>query len=387
MFIKKWIPVFCIGLICFIYVIAESIPIGLLTEIAGGIGKSEADTGLVITGFAWVVALLTMPLTTLTSRFDRKSLLLFLLVIFCAGNVVCSLSNTFNSLLAGRIVVAFSHAVFWSMGPPLAVRLAPDGKYAIGMGFVSAGIVMGTSLGLPLAAYIGHVLSWQTAFKLIAIAGGAAMALLYFVLPALPSHNTGSLKNIPLLAKNKTLIFAYVLLILLITGNFTTYSYITAYFKGVFGMSASQVVGLLFVYGISAVAGIFLAGRFMAGYMKQLLMAGVSVMLISYLSISLSVNILYALPGLILWSVAFRTVVMALQSWVIRLAGKAADSAIAMFTGLYNVAIGLGAFTGSMVINASGLKYVSMVSVLFMAVIIIVFSAVYNKVQTDIMRS
>ena len=60
--LREWLPV--IGLMCctFVFNTSEFIPIGLLSDIAADFGITEARAGLLITVYAWVVALVSLPL-------------------------------------------------------------------------------------------------------------------------------------------------------------------------------------------------------------------------------------------------------------------------------------------------------------------------------------
>lgn len=100
---RLWVPVFTLALAAFIFVTTEILPIGLLPEIAADLGETEAFTGLLVAVYAWVVALLSLPLTALTARFERRKLLLWLFAIFIAGHVLSAFAFNFATLMVARI--------------------------------------------------------------------------------------------------------------------------------------------------------------------------------------------------------------------------------------------------------------------------------------------
>ena len=146
---KAWSAIFCLALAAFIFNTTEFVPVGLLSNIADSFKMSDANTGLLITIYAWAVSLLSLPLAVLTAKFERRKLLIFLFILFIASHILAGMAWDFYSLLAGRIGIACAHAVFWAITTPLAVRLAPNGKKAQAMGFIVAGTSMATVLGVP----------------------------------------------------------------------------------------------------------------------------------------------------------------------------------------------------------------------------------------------
>jgi len=59
---RFWVPLCILTVAGFTFNTSELIPIGLLSDIAGSFGVSEARAGMLITVYAWVVALMSVPL-------------------------------------------------------------------------------------------------------------------------------------------------------------------------------------------------------------------------------------------------------------------------------------------------------------------------------------
>ncbi|GAA3339004.1 hypothetical protein GCM10020358_21160 [Amorphoplanes nipponensis] len=117
-----------LGAACFVYVTAETIPVGLLPQIAAGLTVSEADVGLLLTSYAVVAALTTIPLTALTMRIPRCPLLAATVAIFAISQLIVAFAATLLILTLSRLSCAVAHGVFWSTIAPVAARLVPPDR-------------------------------------------------------------------------------------------------------------------------------------------------------------------------------------------------------------------------------------------------------------------
>ena len=113
---KAWIPTIGLAFAAFVFNTSEFLPVGLLPNIAESIHESVSKTGLIITVYAWVVSLLSLPLTILTAKLERRRLLLWLIVIFALSHFVVLWADTFEKLMGARVCVAVTHSIFWKAG-------------------------------------------------------------------------------------------------------------------------------------------------------------------------------------------------------------------------------------------------------------------------------
>ncbi len=85
---------------------------GILPSIARTTGVSVAAAGQLVTTFAWVYALASPLLGTLTANVGRKRLLVTALLIFSVANMVSALVPSFGWLFASRITAALGSALY-----------------------------------------------------------------------------------------------------------------------------------------------------------------------------------------------------------------------------------------------------------------------------------
>ena len=98
--LRSWAPVIGLTLSAFIFNTSEFIPIGLLTDIAQDFQITEARAGLIITVYAWIVTVLSLPLMLLASKMEYKKLLLSILAIFVVSHVLSGIATGFYTLMA-----------------------------------------------------------------------------------------------------------------------------------------------------------------------------------------------------------------------------------------------------------------------------------------------
>ena len=127
--------VIALAFAAFIFNTTEFIPVALLSDIAADFEMDATSVGLIITVYAWAVSILSLPLMLLTSKLERKRLLLRLFVLFTLSHVLAAIAWDFAVLVIARLGIAISHAIFWLITSSLVVRLAPinKGSQAIGM--------------------------------------------------------------------------------------------------------------------------------------------------------------------------------------------------------------------------------------------------------------
>ena len=365
---KQWVSVCALAVGAFIFNTTEYIPIALLSDIGQSFGKPATEVGMMITVYAWIVALLSLPLMLMTKNIERRKLLLMLFALFALFHALSFFSWNFNILLVSRIGIALTHAVFWSITASLAVRLAPDGKTNQALGLLSTGTVLAMVLGIPLGRVVGQYFSWQLSFLLIGVCAAGVMLVLAKNLPALPSQNTGSLSSLPSLFKRRNLMLLYAMTVLIITAHFTAYSYIEPFVLQVGGFKAEQVTIVLSLYGLAGFAASYLFGKWFAKSQRLFMLGAVAVILLSALLLLPFASFPYAVYALVfIWGVAIVIVSLGMVSKVLAFASDATDVANSIYSGLYNVGIGGGALLGHYVTVWFGLSNIGIAGALLAA--------------------
>ena len=259
--LRAWLPIIGLAFAAFVFNTSEFLPVGLLPDIAESLHETVPFTGLILTGYAFVVAVMSLPLTVLTAKLERRKLLLFLLFLFAVCHFVVPWVTSFGTLLVARIGVALSHSVFWSIMTPLAARVAPHGKRALGLASVMGGTIVATVLGVPIGTNLGHFFGWQESFFIIGAAAMAVFVLIFFTLPECPSNRAGSFSSLPVILKRPALLELYALTMITVLGQFTVYSYFSPILSTVGGLAEGSIVDMLFLFGLAGIAGTIIGSK------------------------------------------------------------------------------------------------------------------------------
>ena len=98
----------------------EFVIVGLLPTVANDLHTNLPLAGLIVSVYALGVTFGAPVLTALTGRVPRKPLLLGLMGMFVAGNLLAGVSPNYETLLVARVLSAFAHGVFFSVGSTIA---------------------------------------------------------------------------------------------------------------------------------------------------------------------------------------------------------------------------------------------------------------------------
>ncbi len=345
---------FALSMSTFLYVTTETLPIGLLPQIAGGVGVSGSAVGLLVTAYALVVVLATIPLTRLTRRVPRRRLLAALLGLFAVATAASALAPNYPALLGARVAVALTQAVFWAVVTPAAAALFPAERRGRVVSVLFAGSSVAPLAGVPAGTWLGQQAGWRVSFLALSGLGLVVLAVVAALMPGVPPGRNGADQGT---APDRGRYWALVVTTTLtVTGAFTAFTYITPFLTDVTGFAESAVGPVLLVRGVAGLAGVVLVGLIVDRYGWS-----ASTTLIGVQAAALAGQYAFATSA---WATVVTTSVSsltlagmsaALGARVLTVAPRGTDMAAAGTSTAFNVGIMSGALIGSLLL-AGGVR-------------------------------
>ncbi|MDQ0091057.1 putative MFS family arabinose efflux permease [Paenibacillus anaericanus] len=345
----------------------EFISVGLLPLIAEDFNISVTTSALTVTLYALGVTFGAPILTSLTTNVPRKTLLFWIMIVFIIGNGLAAAASGIGILLAARIISAFSHGVFMSIGSTIAADLVPEHRRASAIAIMFSGLTVATVTGVPLGTMIGQQWGWRAAFVGIVIIGILAFIANMILIPNNLRKGTKTpLRDQLKLVTNGRLLLAFAITAIGYGGTFVVFTYLSPLLHDITGFKESTVALILLVYGIAIAIGNVIGGK--AANRKPVSALFYMFIFQAIVLLVLTFTAPFKIAGLItiffMGLLAFMNV-PGLQVYVVmlaeRYAPKAIDVASAVNIAAFNAGIAIGAYLGGVVTDSIGLIHTAWV--------------------------
>lgn len=373
----------------------EFISVGLLPMIADDLNISVTTAGLTVTLYALGVTFGAPILTSLTARVPRKALLLSIMILFIIANSVAAMADGIAVLLTARVLSAFTHGVFMSVGSTIAADLVTEDKRASAISAMFTGLTVATVTGVPLGTFIGGQIGWRAAFVTIIIIGILAFIANAILVPSeLQKGKTVRFRDQGRLLTNGRLLLILAITALGYGGTFVVYTYLSPLLHDITGFSENTVAAILLLYGIAIAVGNIIGGK--AADRNPLKSLLVMFILQAVVLLMLAFTAPFKIVGLItifmMGLFAFMNV-PGLQVYVVILAERyvpeAKDVASSLNIAAFNAGIAIGAYLGGVVNDSIGLIHTPWVGSLMVlgAVLLTIWSLILERKQIPVHTS
>ena len=331
----------------------EFVTMGLLPDIATGVGVSIPTAGHVISAYALGVVVGAPVLAALGARLPRRALLVGLMVAFLAGNALSALAPGSTTLLLARFVSGLPHGAYFGVASLVAASLVGAELRGRAVSTVMLGLAVANVAGVPAATWLGQTLGWRSAYWAVVVLAVLTVAAVLAVVPSAPGDRDATVR-----AELGALRRPQVLLTLAVGtvgfgGMFAVYSYVAPLATEVTGLSRGTVPWVLFAFGVGGVIGTALGGRLAdLALFRSLVGTLVALAVLLVLVGPAAGSGPTLLAGIFLLAVAASTLVVCLQLRLMEVAGEARMLGAALNHSALNAANALGAWLGGAVIAA-----------------------------------
>ncbi|WP_394193005.1 MFS transporter [Pseudoalteromonas atlantica] len=370
----------------------EFVIVGLLPTMAQDLNVSIPSAGLLVSLYALGVAIGAPVLTALTSRWNRKHVLLSVMGLFVIGNLVAWQARSFEALVVARILTGLAHGVFFSIGSTIATGLVPKEKGASAIAIMFTGLTVALVTGVPLGTYIGQIFGWEATFLTVSILGLLAMVGSAILVPSTLKQS----KPTKISAQLRVLTHPRLLLVYAITaigygGTFIAFTYLAPILNEVSGFDSSSVALILLVYGVSVAVGNIWGGKMADNFgpIKALTIIFAGLAGILFMLSYTAYNPVTAVVTILVWGAFAFGNVPGLQVYVVKLAEKHTPEAVDVASGLniaaFNVGIALGAWGGGNIVAEHGLMNTPWVGaiVVLVALLLTRYSGMLDRKGTN----
>lgn len=333
--------------------------VGLLPEIAADFEVSESVAGLLVSGYALTVAAGAIGLTAAVVRFDRKTVLVSLMVLFILGNLISALAPDYTTMLIGRIVAALCHGAFFGVGAVVATTMVAKDRQAGAIALMFGGLTVATVAGVPLGTFLGQQFGWPSTFWTITAIGVVTLVGILVMVPSTEAA-AGSRLRQELVAFRKFQVWVSIAVGILAFGAVVgAFTYIAFTLTEVSGFAASAVPWLLVVFGVGTFVGNLVGGKLADRALTPSLIAlmGLLAAVLALFALTAQNQVATIVGLLLLGSVGLGTA-PGLQLRIMRFAPEAPTMASSANVAALNVGNAFGAWLGGVTI-AAGFGFVS----------------------------
>jgi predicted MFS family arabinose efflux permease len=345
----------------FLFVTVESLPSGLLTLMAPDLGRSTSEIGLLVTGYALVVLVASVPLAHWTRSMPRRWVLAGCAGLAAVSTLWAALAPSYEQVFAARLVTAGAQALFW-----VAVIPATTGLFRpLVRGKVMARLALGNSLapvlGVPAGTWLGEHSSWRWTFAAVAGLSLVVTLVVAALFPTIPPAAGGASRAPHPSARRFG--FQMATTALVVTSAFGIMTFVTQFLIDVAGFEQADIPRLLLLQGAAGVVGAIVVGRFIDRRPVTVLFAAFGVLVVALVSLwAFGEHPVAAVGSLALFGFAFSTVPPVLSHRVMLVAPRSTNMGTAMSSSLFNLGIAAGSGLGAALVAVVGVRTVPLAS-------------------------
>ena len=369
----SWFVFGLMASVTFVGILSELVPSGILPQMTEGLGIEKSEVGFLVGVYALSSAIAAIPLVSATLAFNRKTLLMALLIGFAASNIVVGLSSSYTVIVAARIVGGICAGVMWPMIAAYGTRLVPEHMHGKAIAVIMSGNTLGISIGLPAMTAIGLTFGWRSVFMILGVVVAVTAVLSYFYLPEVKGEKL-SKSNSPLaVLKMPSMLIVLLLTFLSVAAHYGIYTYISLLVDWI-GFTGGIGLALL-IFGVGSVISVVASAKYMDAYLRPLIVAMLGVGGVSMaLFLAFKGAIVISHVAFFLWGLAFGPLVTMYQTAVSKQVDKAKDIATSLQSSVFNFSIMIATWVGGMLLvdfPATGVKLIVCLSLVCFVLAII----------------
>lgn len=352
-------------------------PAGMLGELSSGLGVSISAAGLLIT-FGAIVLCIGSPVTAwLTSRIERRTLLMATVAVLALANFVSALAPGYASLLAIRLVMLSVGALYTPQAAGTGALIVPEAKRGGTIAYIFLGWSLAAAVGLPAMTLIASRYGWQAVYCAIGLAGCVSFLLLAWRLPRGLIGAPVDLKTWAAIGRNPMILSLLLITTLQMSGQFVVFTYMGPLLARLTGAGPDPIALVFACYGACGVIGTFIASRIVdswGAWKTSLLFMWVLLAGLAGWALSAGIYPLMAI-SVAVWGIAFASTNSMQQVRLVAAAPALASASVSLNTSALYIGQATGSAIGGFLyardlFHASGYVATALVALAVIAVIL-----------------
>ena len=340
------------ALMGFLLITTETMPAGLLPQLAAGLSTTEATAGQLVSAYALGTIIASIPLVAATRGMRRKPVLLVGILGFLVANTVTALASDVVLALVMRLLAGAFSGLLWGMLAGYARRITTPAQAGRALAVASLGTPVGLAVGTPFGSWLGTRFDWRWSFGTLSVLMALTLVLAVVLVPDAPGQRAGS--HLPVRRVLTIPGVAVILLVILtwMTAHNTVYTYVSTYLGSAEVPLPVDVA--LVTFGVAALVGVAVTAALVDRALRRLLLVGIALFAAAGVMLLVGQPSRAAvLAALVCWGIGYGGAATQLQTAVSEAAGENADVANSLLGVAFNLAIFAGGVLGAVLISRS----------------------------------
>ncbi len=357
-------------------------PAGMLAILAEGLHVGIREAGLLVTFGAIILCFGSPVMAWLTTRIDRRTLLVATLAVMTVGQAAMALAPNYSIVLVLRLATLAVAAVFTPQAASTIGLLVSDRARSGAITFIFLGWSLAVAAGLPLVAFIAAYAGWRGAFAFSAFASFVPCILLAIGLPRKLFGPALSLSSFAGLLGTARILKLLSITILFIGGQFMVFTYLGPVLNRLTGAS-HETVGLIFgLYGVMGFIGNVAATRIvgrLGGWKTSAIFLATNLFGLALWTAGSGMLAVMA-TGIAFLGLGFAATNSIQQARLVQSAPELASASVALNTSSVYVGQAVGSALGGVMYAAGMLRDLGMVGFVFVAAAIAIWALTRDRV-------
>lgn len=352
--------VWSLSVVCFAMSTLLSL-VGIISVIQLYFNVSIYYASLYASIFAGTLGLSSLITPALFSRFEKKKMILSILIITAISNLVQLFVSQYYVALFFRIIPAFLYPIAVSTSLTVVGKINPEYTNRVVLG-ISAGSI----LGLSVTSYLGLAYGYQASMLWFVLIDVLAIVLTVLFIPNYPGNKEPVAVQVGH-AKSKLFLYSILFVFFMVVGISITYNYIPTYLDQVTHMDATMLFITLFLMGLISMVGTTLFGHLInKNGNLTVLFYPIGFAVVMFIVGSFVKLPFYEFCILIVFSIFDGSAYTVSQYWVTSSVRESPEFANGIFLLMCNLSIFIGTMIGGYIIDVIDILYIFYGSMIMM---------------------